>query len=414
MIQHLFKIIWHERKTNAWIVLEFIVVFCILWFCIDYFYFLGKSYFEYSGYDDKHTYIVDISANSLEQEPDEDTQYSITNTLLERIRNYPGVECVSISSAAIPYAWSSSSWGVRVNNDSTYYTAQVRRVTPDFFKVFKIEFERGKAFSPYESDKELVVFPDRNGKFGEYPNASINAMDMQTISYGEKTYNVSGVTQRVRTHFLDPFYSGIFIPMEKDDISPEQEIVIRVSPQADNTDFVIRFSADMKAQLAIPPYSFTKLSKISERKEQYFSWRADNNVKSISAIIIFLVANILLGIIGTFWVKVQSHKAETGLRLALGASKKQIRWMMLTEALLMLFLASIVSTYICLNLGQTEILQGLGIPLADRVMAGIGSGQDFINYIVTFVLLALLSGIAVWFPAKLSTDMNPADALREE
>lgn len=414
MIRHILKIIWNERKTNTWIMLEFIVVFCILWFCFDYFYFLGKSYFESSGFDDKHTYTVDISVNSLAEEPDEEIQYSITNTMLDRIRNYPGVEYVSISNAAIPYTWSRSSWGVKVDNDSSYYSAQIRRVTPEYFKVFKIEFQRGGTFSSHESDKEVVVFPDRNGKFGEYPNASINAMEIREISFSDKRYNVSGVTQGVRTHFLEPFYSGIFIPMEKDDMYPDQNIVIRVSPEADKKDFVARFTADMKAQLSIEPYSFTGLSKISDRKKQYFSREADDNVKSVSAITIFLIANILLGIIGTFWVKVQSRKSEIGLRLALGASKNKIRWMMFAEAALMLVIASVVSTYICLNLGQSEILQGLGIPLADRVMAGIGPEQDIVNYIVTFIFLAFISGVAVWFPAKLSTNLPPAEALRED
>ena len=49
MIRHIFKIIWNERKTNAWIVLEYILVFCVLWFCVDYLYYMGKCYWEPVG-----------------------------------------------------------------------------------------------------------------------------------------------------------------------------------------------------------------------------------------------------------------------------------------------------------------------------------------------------------------------------
>ena len=41
MIRHIFKIIWNERKTNAWITLEYVLVFCVLWFCVDYLFYMG-------------------------------------------------------------------------------------------------------------------------------------------------------------------------------------------------------------------------------------------------------------------------------------------------------------------------------------------------------------------------------------
>ncbi len=36
MIHHILKIIWNERRINAWIVLEYVLVFCVLWFCCDF------------------------------------------------------------------------------------------------------------------------------------------------------------------------------------------------------------------------------------------------------------------------------------------------------------------------------------------------------------------------------------------
>lgn len=60
MIRHIFKIIWNERKTNAWIVLEYILVFCVLWFCVDYLYYMGKCYWEPVGFDTKNTYLIEM------------------------------------------------------------------------------------------------------------------------------------------------------------------------------------------------------------------------------------------------------------------------------------------------------------------------------------------------------------------
>lgn len=60
MIRHIFKIIWNERKTNAWITLEYVLVFCVLWFCVDYLFYMGKCYFEPNGFDIEHTYQINM------------------------------------------------------------------------------------------------------------------------------------------------------------------------------------------------------------------------------------------------------------------------------------------------------------------------------------------------------------------
>ena len=76
MIRHIFKIIWNERKTNAWITLEYVLVFCVLWFCVDYLSYMGKCYFERSGFDIENTYEINMQekpANSAAY-PAEDGQ----------------------------------------------------------------------------------------------------------------------------------------------------------------------------------------------------------------------------------------------------------------------------------------------------------------------------------------------------
>ena len=70
--------------------------------------------------------------------------------------------------------------------------------------------------------------------------------------------------------------------------------------------------------------------------------------------------------------------------------------MIFGETLLILFIASMVGVNICLNINQTELLELLDIPISNRMEAGIGMEQEFINYVLTFGLLATISLIAVW------------------
>lgn len=113
MIKHISKIIWTERKINAWILLELILVFCILWFCTDYLYFTTKRYLEPKGFDIEHTYRIGISmkeeGQAISASNDSIKKQEMLNdiwTIYDRIKRYPATEYISYSQSAHPYSGS--------------------------------------------------------------------------------------------------------------------------------------------------------------------------------------------------------------------------------------------------------------------------------------------------------------------
>src|SRR5690606_18291700 len=139
-----------------------------------------------------------------------------------------------------------------------------------------------------------------------------------------------------------------------------------------------------------------------------------NNFKSIYSITAFLIVNIFLGIIGTFWFRIQSRRSEIGLRIALGASKSNVKNMFVLETVLLLFLASMVATIICINVSVTDVIRDINVPIPNREGESTGILQYFINYGFTFLFLALIAIVAVWYPAKKASDIQPTEALRDE
>ena len=127
MIRHIFKIIWNERKTNAWITLEYVLVFCVLWFCVDYLFYMGKCYFERSGFDIENTYEINMQekpANSAvypaeDGQTEEIDKQALAMTFLSRVKNYPGVESVSFSKWGAPFGWSNYMSSFHINEDTT-------------------------------------------------------------------------------------------------------------------------------------------------------------------------------------------------------------------------------------------------------------------------------------------------------
>ena len=98
MIQHLLQLIWNQRKQNAWLWAELLLVSVFLWFLVDYLYVMGRTYTAPLGFDIRHTYSIVISSLS-ERSPDyipkekrERPDGVHLLTALDRIRTYPGVD----------------------------------------------------------------------------------------------------------------------------------------------------------------------------------------------------------------------------------------------------------------------------------------------------------------------------------
>ena len=54
----------------------------------------------------------------------------------------------------------------------------------------------------------------------------------------------------------------------------------------------------------------------------------------------FLLLNIFLGLLGTFWFRTQQRKGEMALMMAVGGSKQSVFFRLLSEGWLMLLLVT--------------------------------------------------------------------------
>jgi len=427
MIRHIFKIIWNERKINAWLVMEYIIIFCILWFCCDYLYTMLRSYYGPQGFDIDHVYMINIGEKpATEEKPEELDRYGLAMTFMERVKRHPDIENVSFAKAAVPYAGSSMMSSYKVNTDSIDITLRVRPVSTEFFDVFKMKVD-GEIYdwTDNTSKDNVIISPFSGDKFGSSHDdeSLIPISDVHTLSYDydwdarKSIHKVIGRTEKIKDSYFEAYRSNIIIPLKREDLDPglrEIQITARVKSEADE-DFVERFTKDMREQLFIGPYYLSSIVSIKDlRKQTDAMWGARDEINSAYAITLFLVVNIFLGILGSFWFRTQSRRSELGLRIALGSSKKKVQGMIIFETLILLFVASIISTVICLNLSDPETVRSLGIPTVNKKLWGIGKEQNIINFAITFLFLAIVSIIAVWYPAKQAADTQPAEALHDE
>jgi ABC-type antimicrobial peptide transport system permease subunit len=130
----------------------------------------------------------------------------------------------------------------------------------------------------------------------------------------------------------------------------------------------------------------------------------------------FLLINILLCVMGTFWYRVNRRKEETGIRKAFGAGQPSIRRLFVLEGLALLAIASLPAMLIEGNFAYAGLVDTLGrqemapeLYLPDRPVL-----RFFIVNIITWLIMAIVVSIAIWIPARNAAGMHPADVLKHE
>ena len=423
MIRHILKIIWNERRTNSWMVLEFVLVFTVLWFCADFLYDTCKQYLQPTGYDIAHTYRVRFNTkkdmhDSREEDEKEagDTNYEVAMLIVDRIKKYPGVEYVSLSESAVPYGFSMSGTQYLINNDTVGIQFSIKKITASFFDVFKIKPVSGRLFTDDSSTDEIIISSMDGVFLGNHPMNEVISLKRGNEEEQQKDIPVIGIVNTPKNFILGTLENSIFNILKKEEVNiAENQVILRIKPEAD-VNFSRKFMNDMREQLNVGEFYLTSIeSGETITKDASKSFDSLNNVKSTLSITGFLLLNIFMGIVGTFWFLTQSRRSEIGLRLALGSSKRKVTGMIVNETLMILFLASIVATVICLNVSMTDFLESMGLPVVYRPKdAPANYVQLIINYCITFGTLAFISMAAVMYPAYQAAKTQPAEALKDE
>ena len=123
-------------------------------------------------------------------------------------------------------------------------------------------------------------------------------------------------------------------------------------------------------------------------------------------LLLFAMAATLIatcGIYGLMAYAVTQRRHEIGVRMALGAERRDVLWLVLTRALRIVLAGVIVG--IAGAAGVTRVLQ--------RFLFGV-TPTDPIAFTVVTLLLMSVGLLAAWLPARRATRIDPCAALRAE
>jgi len=110
-----------------------------------------------------------------------------------------------------------------------------------------------------------------------------------------------------------------------------------------------------------------------------------------------------IGVYGLIAYSVQQRTAEIGIRIALGASEKRVRNMVLRQGMRLAITG--IALGIAASFWLARLLSGLLFGVAPR---------DPVVFTTVTLLLTGVALVAVWIPARRATRLDPVTALRQE
>ena len=416
MDQKLFKQMKNEWRSNLWLALELLIVSVVMWYIVDYLYAELRVYSEPLGFDVEHCYKIEVS-DLNEKSPDfiadvsDDDYQKWIDALEDRLRNRPEIEAVGRGQNSHPYQGSNSTTWLKYDTIETSGYIVFRSVTPDYTKVFRYTGANGE--TPEELteilDKGEILISDNLFSMDER-NKNVKPADLVGKNVylnwdTTRTYTVGAVLKPVK--YAD-FMQG---QMNRTIVIPERalnygtnEWVVRVKDNMDK-DFEKNLRADIDRQFRVGNKYISNIRPFSEIRRNFLT-EERNTIRNMLTGMGFLLLNIFLGLLGTFWFRTQQRTRDIAVRKVSGATSGDIFRLMTGEGLLLLTVVTPIAFAIDMNVAHFELNSYYG--------GYFEWARMLICVAVTYIIMAVMISVGIAIPAYRAMHITPATALRDE
>ncbi len=324
----------------------------------------------------------------------------LTNQVVANIKEFPQVKEIA------PMV----SLRGQVVYENTTADAVANIASADFVRYSNLKFTGGNVFD--ESKNEVIISKAVTRVLNiENPIAiigkeiSLSFLAVRTLDSGQEeldlvpqtgTYIVKGVVDDDSSSFL-------FFPLQKATgvtLDAYSQLKVRVYQTAD-LDVIRNKILDMG-------FSVAALSDVIDQANKIFG------IVQIILAIFGMVALIVsaIGMFNTMTIALMERTHEVGIMKALGAARKDIMFMFLTESIIMGFLGGVVGIMIGMSAGKifNVILNILARNLGGNALDIFYTPLWFAVTIIIFsTCVGLLTG--VW-PARRAAHLNPLEAVK--
>ncbi len=320
---------------------------------------------------------------------------------LRELAAIPGIEAVA-AARIIPFT-DSTRYGMDLTFTATGEKRQAsfhwNAVTPDFFRAMDMPVLQGRAFSTQDANGEQVVIV--NSTFVERYIGNRNPVGV-TFSWGEDN-------QLRRIVGVVPVTRNLTIGEE-----PKPQLyqpLAQIKNERTRIQFVLRSATPPATQLAAVKQALRRIEPSAGIEVQtlyssiglaFLPSQVGAALMGAAGLLGLLLAAI--GLYGVMWYSVERRTREIGVRMAIGASSREISRMVLGESARLILWGSTIGIAIALWVTR---------PLAMFFVPGL-SPADPLSFSAVVVVLGAAGLLATLGPVHRAVSIDPMSSLRHE
>lgn len=347
------------------------------------------------GFDPSGVTVVNIDTTKLPQKGP--AVLDVYARILERARTLPGVESATLLSTT---PLTNRGWDEFITIPSRsdlpedQRDAFINAVGPQMFDTLHVPLLAGRDIN--EGDTRLsakVAIISENAARRWFPNGALG----QDVQLEKSTLRVIGIAGNTKySNLREDFPLTLFVPYTQ--WNQTGFIALRTRAPLRQTYAIFH---DMLRQVAPGAPIRTIRTMDQQVSESLSSERLTAFLSLFFAVLALLLTAV--GLYGVLAYSVSRRTSEIGIRMALGARRSNVVWLVIREAM-----------------GHTAFgaFAGIAAVLASsKLIASLLYGvkpHDPATMFLAILLLALVCAIAAWIPARRASRLDPMAALREE
>jgi putative ABC transport system permease protein len=398
---------WNHRVRNVMVVAEISAALVLLLATIVLVQNLRQLRGLHPGFNPDGVFQARVSIPPTYQSPDDVSRFY--DRLSARLAASPGVEQLAVISVA-PLSGLLATVPFSVAGESTAEcdraSANIRVISPGFLATVGTRVVHGRSFA--ETDR-----------LGTPPVALVSAALAERFlsadilrqrlligdnNTGPRPIEIVGVVENVRHIALDlPPALDIYLPLRQ--VHPDGVSFLRdnqfwmVRTASDPAAFRTTFLAHLRA--VDPDAAVSSTGTMRQFLDNSLGPRRFN-LGLLGAFALTTVVLAVVGLYGLVSYAVSQRTAEIGLRMAIGASHRNVHWLILRQAA---------------SLATAGVLTGLSLAAGARsLVAGVVQDVSIGPAMVacTIAVLVGIVSIAAWVPARRAARIEPTLALKSQ
>ena len=324
---------------------------------------------------------------------------------LQHLRTTPGVESAGVATVALLEGneWDST-MGVEGHTpkDGEDMQAYMNMVSPDYFKTMGVALLEGRDFDSRDVGvKSTVAVVNR--AFATHFFGSNTAIGRH-VGFGigprsKKNIEIVGVVENsLYQGPRDGVERQVFLTVDQSDYPENAAFYVRTSMPTSTMYAVLRHKIG-ELDASMPVYAMKTLEK--QLDDTLSTERLIATISGAFGVLATLLA--ALGLYGVLAFVVARRTREIGLRMALGAGRGMVVWMVMREALLLLGVGLALGLPVAYLLSQYVASQLFGVQATDIWTA-----------LTALAVMAVVAALAGFLPARRASAIDPITALRYE